>query len=134
MIDLDDFKLYNDRHGHLAGDQVLRHVGSAIVTATCSGRAPAHRGLAGYRYGGDEFAVIVPNGKLADAYAIRQRLAAALGSILPPGEAPLTASVGAALFPEAASTRDALVAAADAEMYRAKAGTDDLRAADPRSN
>lgn len=134
MIDLDDFKLYNDRHGHLAGDQVLRHVGSAIVAATCSGRAPALRGLAGYRYGGDEFAVIVPDGKMADASAIRQRLAAALGSILSPGEAPLTASVGAAMFPEAASTRDALVAAADAEMYRAKARTADQPTAGPRSN
>ena len=114
MIDLDDFKLYNDRHGHPAGDRVLWAVGRAI--AAVDG--------AGYRYGGDEFAVIVPDGTAADASSIRQRLAAGIASILPPGETPLTASVGAALFPEAAPTRDALVAAADAEMYRAKAATD----------
>jgi diguanylate cyclase (GGDEF)-like protein len=111
MIDLDNFKLYNDRHGHPAGDRVLRAVGAAIT---------AVHGV-GYRYGGDEFAVIVPKGMPAQEDEIIERLAAGLASIRPTGEMPLTASVGAAWFPQSGPTKDAFVAAADEELYRAKA-------------
>ena len=121
MLDLDHFKLYNDRHGHPAGDSVLRAVGAAIA-AICG---------AGYRYGGDEFAVIVPNGTSVQASKIIKRLAAGLAAILPGGETPLTASVGAAWSPEAASTKDAFIAAADEELYRAKARASGLPNADP---
>ena len=110
MLDLDNFKAYNDRHGHPAGDRVLRAVGAVI--AGVDG--------AGYRYGGDEFALVVPNGTCAQASEIIEGLAAGFASILPPGEAPMTASVGTAWFPADASTKDAFVAAADVELYRAK--------------
>jgi diguanylate cyclase (GGDEF)-like protein len=111
MLDLDNFKLYNDRHGHPAGDRVLQAVGAAI--ATVDG--------AGYRYGGDEFAVVVPNATSVGGTELVKRLAAGIASILPSGETPLTASIGEAWFPEAASTKDAFVAAADEALYRAKA-------------
>ncbi len=124
MIDLDDFKLYNDCHGHLAGDRVLRTVGEVIGAV----------GGAGYRYGGDEFAVIVSNGTATDAAAMSRLLATGMASIVHTGETPLTASVGAALFPEVAASKDALVAAADAELYRCKARSDGLAAADLRPN
>ena len=111
MLDLDNFKAYNDRHGHPAGDKVLREVGAVI----------ANVGGAGYRYGGDEFALVVRNGTPAAAAEIIERLARGFASILPCAETPLTASTGAAWFPAEASTKDAFVAAADAALYRAKA-------------
>jgi diguanylate cyclase (GGDEF)-like protein len=111
MLDLDNFKRYNDRHGHPAGDRVLRAVGAAIAAV----------GGVGYRYGGDEFAVIVPKGTSAHESEIIERLATGLATILPAGETPLTASVGAAWFLQAGPTKDALVAAADEALYRAKA-------------
>lgn len=111
MIDLDNFKGYNDRHGHPAGDRVLRSVGDAIAAVAGTG----------YRYGGDEFALIDSGDTSGDPLMLFQRLETAIESILPPGEEPLTASFGAAWFPESASNRDALVAAADVALYRDKA-------------
>lgn len=111
MLDLDNFKLYNDHYGHPAGDRVLRAVGAAISAVAGSA----------YRYGGDEFALIVLGGTSVQEAEISERLAAGIASILPSTEAPLTASIGAAWFPAAGPTKDVLVAAADKELYRAKA-------------
>ena len=66
LIDLDDFKLVNDRHGHQAGDAVLREVVQALV-----GEFRAFDRVA--RYGGDEFVVILPNADLRDAAAAAAR-------------------------------------------------------------
>ena len=110
MLDLDNFKLYNDRYGHPAGDQVLRAVGAVMAAIDGSG----------YRYGGDEFAVIVPGGDSVRGRELSQRLSAGMASIFSPGETALSVSIGAALFPEDASTKDALVAAADEALYLAK--------------
>jgi diguanylate cyclase (GGDEF)-like protein len=115
MLDLDNFKAYNDRHGHPAGDRVLRAVGKALACV----------GGAGYRYGGDEFALVVPNGTSVGASEIIDRLTGGFASLLPSGEKCLSASIGTAWFPEGASTKDALVAAADAGLYRAKAKAGD---------
>ena len=111
MLDLDHFKIYNDRHGHPAGDSALRAVG-AVIASVCG---------TGYRYGGDEFAVVIPNANSVEASEIIERLARGIASILPAGETPFTASIGAAWSPDTASTKDAFIAAADAELYRAKA-------------
>jgi diguanylate cyclase (GGDEF)-like protein len=110
MLDLDDFKLFNDPHGHPAGDRVLQAVGAAIAAVAGSG----------YRYGGDKFAAIVPGGDSKREHELSDRLKAGIRSISLPGEAPLSASIGAASSPQDASTKAALVAVADEALYQAK--------------
>jgi diguanylate cyclase (GGDEF)-like protein len=118
MIDVDHFKAYNDRHGHPAGDEVLRQVAKLLADGRRINDFVA-------RYGGEEFAVVlVDTHKLGAAQVadkLRQRLSefpfAHAGE--QPGGA-ITVSVGVASYPEDASTPEALVRAADAALYRAK--------------
>jgi diguanylate cyclase (GGDEF)-like protein len=113
LIDLDNFKLVNDRHGHQAGDAMLREVAQTLV-----GEFRAFDRVA--RYGGDEFVVILPNAELQAAAAAAQR---ALESLLTvpsfdanPGVA---ASIGVAQWQEP-MTVDALLEACDAALLRSK--------------
>jgi diguanylate cyclase (GGDEF)-like protein len=107
LLDIDHFKAYNDRHGHLGGDALLR----AAVTAW-RGELRATDLLA--RYGGEEFGVLLTGCDLADAAATADRLRGAL----PAG---VTCSAGvAALHPS--ETPSELVGRADAALYAAKAG------------
>jgi len=120
MIDTDCFKQFNDTHGHLAGDECLRTVASMLRAAT---RRP--HDLAA-RYGGDEFAVILPNtladGALLIAESIRSRLSAAG---IPNDGAPrgfVTVSIGVATtYPGPVPHPASLVAEADLALYAAKA-------------
>ena len=73
VLDLDDFKQINDRHGHLAGDAVLAEVGERMRSVARSADVPC-------RIGGEEFAVILPESALADAEALYQRLAEAISA------------------------------------------------------
>jgi diguanylate cyclase (GGDEF)-like protein len=119
MIDVDDFKSYNDQNGHLAGNTALKKLTGALskcvrdVDVVC-------------RYGGEEFAIILPstlkNGALTVAEKIRTRVARARfagGSKQPLGK--VTVSIGVATVPTDATSADELVARADAALYRAKA-------------
>jgi len=112
MMDLDRFKEYNDNHGHVAGDEVLRGMGAAIEHATRGQDVPA-------RYGGEEFIAVLPDcevdGAIATAGRIRERLAE--GSFK--GGA-VTVSIGVAVFPADGDAATALVESADAALYRAK--------------
>ena len=114
LIDLDDFKLVNDRHGHQAGDAMLREVVQALV-----GEFRAFDRVA--RYGGDEFVVILPNADLDSAAAAAHAGARAAARALPRRGtgAGVSASIGVAQWQAPMST-DELLAACDAALLRSK--------------
>lgn len=118
MLDLDDFKVYNDSQGHLAGDRVLREVAQAMVGSLRASDLVA-------RYGGEEFTVVLLNTSPHDATRVLERVRAAVAALVLPGGETMprgcvTVSVGAACFPQdGTSVRDLLTRADDA-LYRAK--------------
>ncbi len=125
MADIDHFKLVNDTHGHHVGDEVLQKV-SQVITLQCRAiDLPA-------RYGGDEFAVIVPNETAQGAMVLAERCRRAIaeGRVrIKDGEVWVTASFGIAEATNAPSA-DALVEAADNALYQAKrAGRDQVAVA-----
>jgi diguanylate cyclase (GGDEF)-like protein len=113
LIDLDNFKLVNDRHGHQAGDTMLREVGQTLV-----GEFRAFDRVA--RYGGDEFVVILPNAELESAAAAAQRALEQLLAMPSFDAVPgASASIGVAQW-QAPMTVDTLLAACDAAQLRSK--------------
>jgi diguanylate cyclase (GGDEF)-like protein len=114
LIDLDNFKLVNDRHGHQAGDAMLRGVVQALV-----GEFRAFDRVA--RYGGDEFVVILPNADLESAAAAATRALERLLAMPSFGSIPegVSASIGVAQWQEPMST-EALLEACDAALLRSK--------------
>jgi diguanylate cyclase (GGDEF)-like protein len=119
MLDIDNFKRVNDTYGHLQGDVVLREVARVLHESSREIDEPA-------RYGGEEMAVALPQTGLQGAYEfaerVRQRIEALqIGLLDGDGTLRVTASFGAASLPHSAKVdKDALVAAADAALYRAK--------------
>jgi diguanylate cyclase (GGDEF)-like protein len=117
MLDLDDFKLVNDTHGHPAGDEALR-VLTGVLHATCRSAD-----IVG-RYGGDEFLVILPATTADRAHVIGARIRDAVSSRrlrLPSGAAvPLRASIGIATYPADGATASDLIQRADAALYHSK--------------
>ena len=118
LFDIDNFKHYNDRNGHPAGDECLRRTGELLRRSTRTSDLPA-------RYGGEEFVVLLPEtdaaGGLAFAEKIRSTIAA---HDYPHREAqPLgcvSISGGVASYPRDGADIDALISAADKALYRAK--------------
>lgn len=117
MLDLDDFKQYNDRHGHLAGDELLRAMAVAL--------AQSLRGVDTLtRFGGEEFAVILPETEPDAAHQAAERLRLLVQALplQPPGSRrQVTISLGVSTAPQHAASPDALVKAADVALYAAKA-------------
>jgi diguanylate cyclase (GGDEF)-like protein len=119
MLDIDDFKRVNDTYGHLQGDVVLKEVAHALRESSREIDEPA-------RYGGEEMAVALPQTGLQGAYEFAERVRQRIESLQIPlldgdGTLRVTASFGAASLPDSAKIdKDALVAAADAALYRAK--------------
>ena len=117
MLDLDHFKDINDRFGHLAGDEVLRQVGRVLLRTIRFGDSA-------YRYGGEEFAVLLPEADSATTWAvaerIRQELAALKIQLDADRNIAVTASLGIAVCPDNGTSVQDLVAAADTALYRSK--------------
>jgi len=118
MIDVDKFKTINDRFGHAVGDQVLKSVASAIRQAVRLYDVPT-------RYGGDEFAIILPEADTDVASHVARRIFEKLELVPVPGEMrdaalPIGLSIGVATFPRPLGDAASLVEAADAAMYQAK--------------
>ncbi len=117
MLDLDSFKAFNDTYGHPAGDTLLQTVGRAIVGAT-------RQNDRAYRYGGDEFAVLLlgASSRTANEVAGRIRVAVRAAVRVSPIAVvvPFGASVGVAHWPADGPTKAELVGAADAALYEAK--------------
>jgi diguanylate cyclase (GGDEF)-like protein/excisionase family DNA binding protein len=114
MMDLDRFKGYNDRNGHPAGDELLVHVSRAIESCI-------RQGDRAYRYGGDEFAVILPDCPRQPAEEVARRIRSAVESIPDESGGPhVTISVGIACHPDDATDKDSLVETADQALFVAK--------------
>jgi diguanylate cyclase (GGDEF)-like protein len=115
IVDLDHFKAYNDAHGHLAGDRLLKEAASAWRAVLRGGDVLA-------RYGGEEFAVLLPDCGVDDAHAVVTRLRACT-------PAAQTCSAGLAVW-DGRESSDALIGRADAALYAAKRhGRDQLEVA-----
>jgi diguanylate cyclase (GGDEF)-like protein len=115
IADVDRFKAYNDAHGHPRGDDVLRAVAETL-------RDTVRTGDTVYRYGGEEFVVLLPEQSLTGAEQAADRLRAAIEALaLPhPGGGPVTVSVGVAGLGDASCAPEALFEAADQALYEAK--------------
>jgi diguanylate cyclase (GGDEF)-like protein len=114
FVDLDEFKNYNDSLGHVAGDVILEQIGKVILTTIRNVDSA-------FRYGGDEFAVIMPNTTIDNASTvierIRLRIESEYGSMK---QIPVTSSFGLAAWPSDGLTKDHIVNAADKALYYAK--------------
>ncbi|MFH0914092.1 MAG: diguanylate cyclase [Chloroflexota bacterium] len=113
IIDLDSFKAYNDSYGHLAGDKLLKQVGSILKGAIRTSDQA-------FRYGGDEFALVLPQTTVDVASQVAERVRQRLVSKLKDGSLPITASLGLASWPADGNSAARIIAAADAALYRAK--------------
>jgi diguanylate cyclase (GGDEF)-like protein len=114
-VDCDGFKQINDRLGHAAGDEALRHVARALRLAVRQYDTVA-------RYGGDEFLLLLPETDLPDAESVAERLHASLAHAVRAAYPGLTASLGVVVFRDSPPSGEECLRLADAAMYRAKQG------------
>jgi len=119
FMDIDEFKTYNDTHGHLKGDVLLRTIGDILKDLLRKGDMPA-------RYGGDEFIVLLPETDKEAGKVVAERIRIAIEShpfhgqeVQPGGK--VTVSVGLATFPGDGSDSNSLVQSADKALYESKA-------------
>ena len=118
MMDLDSFKAYNDRYGHPAGDALLHQAAAAIHGAARSNDRV-------FRYGGDEFSVILPGASVAEAARVAERVRAAVAGLTAAEPDPVTITIGVAGLPGDAHDRASLIEAADTALYYGKRAGED---------
>jgi diguanylate cyclase (GGDEF)-like protein len=118
ILDIDDFKKYNDAHGHLAGDELLMKVAAVLSREAREADLVA-------RYGGEEFGIILPETGKEGASILARRLRRIIEEtkfekeeVMPRGC--LTVSIGIATYPEDAQSREELIRKADEALYEAK--------------
>ena len=110
LVDVDDFKLINDSHGHHNGDEALRELGTFLA---------AGDGARAFRLGGDEFALLIDDGGAGAALHVRKLLDAIGDRVFPHGEA-VSLSVGIGVFPEHATDGATLERVVDSALYWSK--------------
>jgi len=115
MLDVDNLKEYNDRNGHLSGSRALHDI-AKIITSNCREIDLVSK------YGGDEFALMLPQTDLTGAVRLGERILRAVRAFKFDGATPglLTCSIGIAIFPEDARGVEELIDKADTALYRAK--------------
>ncbi|MDO8603623.1 MAG: sensor domain-containing diguanylate cyclase [Candidatus Omnitrophota bacterium] len=115
MIDIDNFKNYNDEYGHTAGDMVLKVISKKLLNFVDSGIA--------CRYGGEEFAILLPDASKKDALRVADNIRKAVKKEdieLRKVKTHVTISIGVTSFPEDAKVQDELIMRSDERLYKAK--------------
>ncbi len=113
MLDLDSFKTYNDMYGHPSGDELLHRIGE-IVTSSVRSSDQA------FRYGGDEFIVILPQTSSEDSYVVAERIREQVAAEMETMKIAVTCSGGLVSYPSDGVMAGELVNAADTALYYAK--------------
>jgi diguanylate cyclase (GGDEF)-like protein len=136
ILDVDDFKTFNDLHGHVAGDELLQELAARMTSGIRrSDTKPSYEVDIACRYGGEEFAVILPEAASAQGAAAAERIRVSIetrGAVVVAerirrrieqtrfGGLGATVSVGVSSYPEHGTDVDALIKAADRALYHAK--------------
>ncbi len=113
LIDLDNFKKYNDTFGHLAGDRLLVQAAEIIKSSIRSSDQA-------FRYGGDEFAVILPHSSTMDSFSVAERMRERISEVMAARQLDISVSIGVASWPGDGTTLDELCYSADMALYYAK--------------
>jgi diguanylate cyclase (GGDEF)-like protein len=113
IVDLDSLKTINDHYGHLAGDKLLRDIGSVIKNAIRDSDQA-------FRYGGDEFAILLPQTPIDAAIRVAERVREQVSARVIIGTSLVTVSLGIASWPVDGLNVNDIIAAADAALYKAK--------------
>ena len=122
MMDIDHFKAVNDTYGHIFGDYVLKELGGVVCkTIRSIDRC--------YRYGGEEFFILLPEESLENGKIVAKRLVDSIRDhsfCYDGNEAKITVSIGMSLYPEQATNEEGLIRSADQSLYEAKQGGRDM--------
>ncbi|HEX5132900.1 MAG TPA: sensor domain-containing diguanylate cyclase [Candidatus Krumholzibacteria bacterium] len=115
MLDVDNLKSYNDRHGHLSGSQVLKDI-AGIIKASCREIDFVSK------YGGDEFGILLPQTRMSGAEKVTRRVVESVREHRFDGQTPglITCSAGVSTFPRDGETPQEIIEAADKALYQAK--------------
>jgi diguanylate cyclase (GGDEF)-like protein len=113
ILDLDSFKAFNDTYGHIEGDRLLKQLGIVLKGAVRDADEA-------FRYGGDEFAILLPQTSIKDAHEVAERVRRRINSEVKTGSVSMTASLGLASWPVDGIAISEIISAADKALYYAK--------------
>jgi diguanylate cyclase (GGDEF)-like protein/putative nucleotidyltransferase with HDIG domain len=113
FLDIDNFKQHNDNAGHLVGDQIIRNIGQTI-------KNNLRESDLCFRYGGDEFAIVLPKTSLEGSGVVAQRILDEIPKLKTVSKIPLTVSLGIASWPTDGVLKNDIIHSADAALYHSK--------------